>query len=517
MPTPFTFSNIISTSLTGSNTVDALIQGSRWENNEISYSFPGEGAVWSTNPFTGYVPGDEPWSASYTPLSSSNRSDFDAALQQWAAAANIEFELISETRNTVGDIRIAYTEVPALNAAEAWAYLPAQGAWSGDIWINKSSVSAKREWIPGNYSFLTILHEIGHALGLNHPFDDPDFPVANNTVSSTIMSYAAIPGDQNSIFDYYPTTPMPLDILAIQHIYGANTDYQSGNNIFRYTDDEMYHETILDTGGTDTISYTGSQAALIQLDEGSGSYIGNAVTAISETESMAVPNIWIAYDTVIENATGGMNDDEIYGNPYDNVLSGYDGNDILAGMEGNDTLLGGSGIDEALFTGELAEYILNRSADGFSITHQAGIDGNDILKSIERLRFEDMGLALDIDGNAGQIAKLLGVTFGGTAVNNRDFMRTGLSLIDSGSSNEELALTALTVLDIHDYGALVTLLWHNLYGLDPAPEEKQPYVALLDNQQLSAANLTLLAANTPLNETNIDFVGLVQHGIAYSL
>ncbi|MCB1949026.1 M10 family metallopeptidase [Nitrosomonas sp.] len=517
MPTPFSFSNIIPTGLTGSNAVDALIQGFRWADHKISYSFPERNAVWSIDPFTGYAPGDEPWSASYTPLTSSNRSDFDVALQQWAAAADIEFELINETRNTVGDIRIAYTEVPALDSAEAWAYLPAHGVWGGDIWINKSSASANREWNPGNFSFLTILHEIGHALGLTHPFEDPTFPATENTMSSTIMSYAAIPDDQNSIFDYYPTTPMPLDILAIQHIYGANRGYHTGDDILRYTDDEIYHETVLDAGGTDTISYTGDQAAYIQLHEGSGSYIGNTVHAISETENISVPNIWIAYDTIIENASGGTNDDEIYGNQFDNILSGNDGSDILVGMEGNDVFLGGSGIDKVLFTGELAEYILNKTTEGYLITHQAGADGSDILREIERLKFDDVGLALDIDGNAGQIAKLLGVTFGDDAVNNLDLMGVGLSLIDNGSSDAELAHTALNALSVHDHNDLVTLLWHNLYGLDPTPDEKQPYIELLDNKQLSTTDLTLLAANTPLNEVNIGLINLAQSGIEYSL
>ncbi|SET21129.1 Peptidase M10 serralysin C terminal [Nitrosomonas marina] len=517
MPTPFSFSNIIATGFTGSITVDALIYGFRWENNAISYSFPGVQSVWSTNPFTGYDPGDEPWSLSYAPLSLSNRSDFETALQQWQNVADLEFELINETQNTVGDIRIAYSQVPALSSAEAWAYLPAQGVWGGDIWVNKSSVSANREWAPGNYSFLTILHEIGHALGLTHPFDDPAFPTADNTMSSTIMSYAALPGNQDSIFDYYPTTPMPLDIMAIQHMYGANTDFQKDNSTILFTDDETYHETIFDTGGIDTITYTGSQHTIIQLTAGSGSYIGNAVHAISETEQIAVPNIWIAFDTVIENAAGGINDDEIYGNPFDNILSGNAGNDILAGLEGNDTFLGGTGIDEVVFTGELTDYLLNKTTDGFSITHQTGTDGNDILLEIERVRFNDKGLALDIDGHAGRIAKLVSVTFGADAVSNRDLIRTGLSLIDNGASNEELAFTALTALGISSHNQLVSLLWHNLYGFDPTPDEKQPYVTLLDSQQLSAADLTILAASTPLNDENIDLVGLMQSGLVYSL
>ncbi|SFL04830.1 Peptidase M10 serralysin C terminal [Nitrosomonas aestuarii] len=517
MPTPFSFSEISLASLTDSNSVNSLILGFRWKNPVISFSFPDNDARWSADPFTGYGPGEEPWSASYTPLSFSNQSDFLIALQQWENVANIDFNFIDESDNSVGDIRIAYTEVRELDNAEAWAYLPANGVWSGDIWINKSGNSAVNEWTRGDFSFLTVLHEIGHALGLQHPFEGSSFSIAEDTMSATIMSYSALPGNQNSIFDFYPTTPMPLDIKAIQHLYGANQAFHIGNDIYHYTDDSTYHQTIWDSAGTDSISYTGTQAAFIQLEESQGSYIGHSIHATSRLDSAIVPNIWIAYDTVIENASGGQNNDVLFGNQYDNSLSGNDGNDTFMGLEGNDIIMGGAGIDEALFDGKLSDYTIKKNDEEFSIQHLTGNNGLDKLISIERLSFDDMGLALDLDGSSGQIAKLLGVVFGASSVNDKHFVKIGLSLIDNGISSEQLTSAALDAAGVHSHDSTVTLLWRNLFGSDPTTEEKQPYVNLLNSNNFSAVELTLFAANTSFNADNIDLIGLMQNGIEFSL
>lgn len=517
MPSPFSFSDISFVDFTDSNSIDPLILGSRWKNPVISYSFPDDDATWFADPLFGYGPGEEPWSPSYSPISSSNRSGFITALQQWENVADIEFDFIDETSNEVGDIRVAYTEVTGLDDAEAWAYLPTHGVWGGDIWINKSSGSATHEWTAGSFSFLTILHEIGHALGLTHPFKDPSFPVADDSISATIMSYSALPGDQNSFFDFYPTTPMPLDIKAIQHIYGANKSFNTKNNIYQYSDNETFHETLWDSDGVDTISYTGNQTALIQLEEGQGSFIGNPVYTFNSSESVEVPNIWIAYDTVIENASGGHNDDMLLGNQYDNHLSGHEGNDRFIGFAGNDTFQGGTGIDEVLFNGNRENYTLQRTEEGFLINDLSGNDGQDNLIEIERLSFDDIGVALDINGNAGQIAKLAGVIFGVASVQNKELIKIGLSFIDNGASNEQLASTALNAVGSHNSAATVTLLWHNLFGSDPTSEEKQPYIDLLNQNSLSPEELALLAANTPLNASNVDLIGLSQNGIEFSL
>lgn len=520
MPTPATSSEIIVLNLTGQITLDAIIAGGeRWADPLITYSFPGKNSIWSTNSFTGYGPsvfGGEPWHSSFSSISTSDQTNFVAALRQWENVANLQFENIVESTTNVGDIRIAYTHSNDFSA-QAWAYFePYQAAFNGDIWVESESTSAVEEWDPGTFSFLTILHEIGHVLGLEHPFEHAEFPVSDDTISATIMSYSAIAGNQNSIFTFNPTTVMPLDILAIQYLYGANKEYHDKNDVYRFDDTQTYHETIWDGGGeNDEIIYAGHLNAHIDLREGKGSTIGQAVYALGATSEHQVSNIWIAYETIIENAQGGQGNDFLIGNEHNNVLSGGGGNDTLVSGAGNDQLLGGIGVDTAIFSGLRKNYILNETQESNLIIDQKGTGGQDTVIGIERLTFDDIKLALDIDGHAGQIAKLLGSVFGAESVNNKEFVGIGLSLIDSGVSHEQLATVALEATGVSSHDEVVSLLWRNLFLTDPTHEEKQPFVEMLNNGEISAATLTLLAADTTVNADNINLAGLMQSGIEF--
>ena len=80
-------------------------------------------------------------------------------------------------------------------------------------------------------------------------------------------------------------------------------------------------------------------------------------------------------------------------------------------MAGNDELDGGDDIDHAVFQSELLDYFILNNVDQIEVTGPAS-DGNDELIDIERLHFTDISLAFDLDGNAGDIAKLLGVLLG---------------------------------------------------------------------------------------------------------
>ncbi|SET22486.1 Matrixin [Nitrosomonas marina] len=380
MPAPESSSEVLTIVTTGDIILDALIEGGRWANSEITYSFPDYGSFWSTDPVTGYGPntdiGREPWGNSFSPLSDSDQTYFIEALHQWENVANVHFVIVADTETDVGDIRIAYSHNDEIEGAQAWAYTPSStAAISGDIWIDLESSSADEIWKPGTYSFLTLIHEIGHALGLSHPFDDSQFPNDLDTMSSTIMSYSAIAGDQDSGFSYYPTTPMPLDILAIQYLYGQGT-IQSINNDYFFNDSITYHETIWDNGGTsDRIAYNGSQNATIDLREGMGSFIGNSVYAEDFFTETRVPNIWIAYHTVIENAIGGLGDDILIGNDADNTLNGNSGEDTA--------------IFAGLFSQAQVEYMSD--SDLFLVTTSSG--GTDSVTNIEFFSFEDITIS----------------------------------------------------------------------------------------------------------------------------
>ena len=158
---------------------------------------------------------------------------------------------------------------------------------------------------------------------------------------------------------------MLLDILAIQHLYGANYSWQSGDNAYSFNGAAQYFETIWDGGGNDTITYSSEIGGIIDLREGEASKLGQPVWILRAdgSQQSQVRNVWIAYGAVIENATGGSGNDDITGNAEANVLSGMAGNDTLYGGEGNDTLDGGEGADS--MTGEAGDdnYVVDSASD----------------------------------------------------------------------------------------------------------------------------------------------------------
>src|SRR4029453_15769285 len=126
---------------------------------------------------------------------------------------------------------------------------------------------------PGKFGFATLLHEIGHAIGLDHPFDDgygePTIPGSMNTNQYTIMAYG-----QHLTASGEAMTPMLLDILAIQYIYGANMTTRNGDDVYKFSTSEQLR-AIWDAGGIDTIDASNQTlASTIDLEEGAFSSIG---------------------------------------------------------------------------------------------------------------------------------------------------------------------------------------------------------------------------------------------------
>ena len=186
-------------------------------------------------------------------------------------------------------------------------------------------------------------------------------------------------------------------------------------------------------------------------------------------------------------------------------------------MSGNDTYQGGNGIDTVVLNGSKDNFTLQKTEEGFLISGQIGNEGDDQLMDIERIVFNDKGLALDIDGNAGSLAKLLGTVFGANSINNTEFVKIGLSLFDDGNTQEQLASIALKAASVNESEEIVTIIWRNLFESEPTPEQIRPYIDQLDNKVLSGAELTLLAADSHFNTDNINLVGLYETGITYNL
>jgi Ca2+-binding RTX toxin-like protein len=183
----------------------------------------------------------------------------------------------------------------------------------------------------------------------------------------------------------FAATPMAFDIAAIQYLYGANTSNNSGANTYAITDalsgTGVSWQTIWDTGGIDTISYSGSSDVYIDLRSVplSGGFDGTGTLYKSYIPS-AVGGYLIADGVVIEIATGGSGDDYLTGNSYNNYLFGGLGDDFLTGLGGDDLLSGGDGSDwvNYIFSSSGVEVLLD-------VNGLATGDGIDTLYSIENV------------------------------------------------------------------------------------------------------------------------------------
>jgi Ca2+-binding RTX toxin-like protein len=270
---------------------------------------------------------------------------------------------------------------------------------------------------------------------------------------------------------------------------GAGNDHLEGNG----------GDDVIDGGdGVDTTAYYSAAFAVV-VDLGAGTASGG-----------------LGRDrlTSIENVVGSVFGDTLTGSAGDNRIEGSDGDDRLVATAGNDVLDGGNGIDTAAYAGARSTYTLRRGADGVFTVEKPAAAGTDTLPAVERLQFGDTRLALDLDGPAGQVAKLLGAVFGVGELTNKVYVGIGLAYLDAGTSYEQLAALAVEATGRSRPADVVELLWTNLVGSPPSAEQAAPYVAMLDSGT-SVGALALLAADSDINALNIDLVGLVQAGIEF--
>ncbi|MEY3265069.1 MAG: hypothetical protein RL717_2546, partial [Pseudomonadota bacterium] len=152
--------------------------------------------------------------------------------------------------------------------------------------------------------------------------------------------------------------------------------------------------------------------------------LDSSAAVVSSTSSMTPADVHAYLAAGNERASvtagaltvGDASDDTLAGDGLANVLVGKDGDDAIDGGAGNDNLLGGDGadsliggdgIDTAVFTGVIADYLITVDAAACTVVNEADFKRTtDSLTSVERLQFTDSSLALDTDGNAGQVYRL---------------------------------------------------------------------------------------------------------------
>jgi hypothetical protein len=520
-----------SVALSGLNLVDALVVGDKWGNGvgngvDLTFSFPygiTNTAQWEQD----YSVANEP-TLPTGGLSNLEQQAASNALQQWANVADIQFSQVEDIGSQFGVLRITLIDDQSAAGTWGWAYFPSSyGECGGDIWINQQVISS--DWAVGSSNFSSLLHEIGHALGLKHPFEDGvTLPAQSDSNQYTLMSYSEHPfanyrSVEQTLHSYsyeieaiQPSTPMLYDIAAIQYLYGANMNYATGDNVYSFDPETPFFMTLWDAGGVDTISVESFQEGC-KIDLRAGQFssltiLSDELPAWSTVEDDEIlydgtDNLAIAYQVTIENAIGGQGDDLLIGNNVDNVFR--------AGG-GNDTIYGQGGIDTLVRLDTYSSCTVEKQGANLLFTIAGEDEGADHIENVERIVFGDIGLALDLDAAAGTTAKILGATFGAASVANTAFVKIGLDLLDDGMSDVTLAALAINAAGAESNAQIVDLLWTHLVGSHPSAAEAQPFIDQLDNG-LNPGALGMMAANLELNTENIGLIGLAESGLLFDL
>jgi Ca2+-binding RTX toxin-like protein len=237
---------------------------------------------------------------------------------------------------------------------------------------------------------------------------------------------------------------------------------------------------------------------------------------------------------------GGPDQDEMFGGAGDDVLAGDDSDDRLHGDDGNDQLLGGAGndrldggygndyieggdgIDTVQYRSNLDLISLSRTATGWQLVDNDRHQGTDTLNSVERIDFTSTRLALDLDGHAGSVAKVIGALLGKQQLADRALVGLGLSLLDGGLSYADLVAAAVNSdlfwaqAGTRSTAAFVDVVYRNVTGHAPGADEAAYFRGLVDSGTLSLVQLAVLACDSAANAASIDLAGLQTTGLAFT-
>jgi Ca2+-binding RTX toxin-like protein len=437
---------------TGNPYLDSLIWGGSWVPD-------GDDPPGGVHISYYYASGLDPFNSFTFAWSQREIDAFDLSFQLYENVANINFvQVFNESDADILE-RLTTGNHLYLDGALGAHEVPDPTFWSEalfgyynvehDSWNNLAQ---------GGYGFITVIHELGHALGLAHPHDggDEDFQAfpgvtPNNTADTgdfglnqgiwTTMTYNdgwnVLPGVYPSYG--YQGTPMAFDIAALQALYGANTTYNTGDDVYALPGmnaSGTFWSCIWDAGGIDEISADGlSGACKINLndatlqvgDPNAGGFVSSMVGIRG--------GFTIANTAEIENATGGKGNDTLTGNELDNLLTGNAGNDSLIGWLGADTLDGGLGTDR-MSGGDGDDLYWATVAGDVAVELAAG--GNDTVKSFAtytlgaEVEILELQGALMVNGTGNTLDNLL---IGNSAANILDG-KTGADTMQGGEGGD---------------------------------------------------------------------------------
>lgn len=619
--------DLTTTPLSGLNHIDALLdKGPDWNylsnaGNTIRYTF-------STDS------GNESGQSGVSAFSASQQTNARTAMAMVAALTGINF--VETTTGTAASIHFANTNISGANTSGLASWSSSYSYNPGDQSLIDYKVAAyvyldnvefagqNSNLTPGGRGYETLLHEIGHTLGLKHPFEDAiTLPSGQDNTSFTLLSYSSSGGPYSGY--------SPYDVAALNWLYGgdglggalgigsatgaryitgtAGIDTLSGtsaNDVLRgnggndtlnggagddtaifsglfsaYSFNELTGGRlgvtgadgidILDsienlrfdnttvrradlggTGGSDVtppvsptasvstsggvvasnqplISGTGeagTHISVVALHDGVRSVIAQT-TVVSGGTWAATPSALTdgAYSLTVKSTDSAGNSTESAAAATFTVAStlnsnGGGGSDTFSGRAGNNAFDGKGGIDTVLYANSRASYTVQKTESGFTVNGGFGsTDGIDSLVNVERLKFANGAVALDIDGTGGQSYRLYRAAFDRVP----DSVGVGfwIKQIDDGQNLRQVAGQFINSAEFTQlYGSnvdtttFVTRLYQNVLHRGPDGAGFDFWVTGLNTNATSRAEV--LANFSESSENQAQVIGQIQNGFDYT-
>ncbi len=253
-------------------------------------------------------------------------------------------------------------------------------------------------------------------------------------------------------------------------------------------------------------------------------FIGDDSFSYSVSDGMGGSSTYIARIVVAQTdqtRPGTEGTDVMASHPGGDSYVGLGGNDLVTGGGGDDVIDGGDGIDTSIYVGARPQYRIVKTDYGWTVSDSKLVAGTDRLTNVERLKFDNTHVALDLDGNAGMVAQIVRALFGKQFLTDKNVIGTGLVIADGGMGYADLVSLAIgteafaKVAGGRSNAAFVSTVYKNVVGTAPGAADLAMFVGLLDNGQHTQASLGLLAAQVGLNVQSVELVGLSNTGLEF--